>query len=413
MAYKTIPLEQLGKGMYVLIDLHWSKHPFIRNAFLVKTDAELATIRALGLTQVRIDTERCSPQAMAGLARVEQEIQDSQTADDSPKVAANQEPVVCPAIQQRQKKMAAAERSFHDGVNRVKTVLHDLARNPSGARQASGALVEDMLSTILRDTNVAVQLVNSKKQSERRYMHVMNVLVLSLIVGEKLGLDQEGMRALGLGALYHDIGVDYLPDRLRLKSTRFTDAEFQLYKTHPDLGAKSASRCEHVPAGALAIIGQHHEKLDGSGYPKGLKGDQIHPMAKIVSLVDSYDHLVNGLNQDRKMTPHDVVSRLYADKCKYDAKVLAALISAIGVYPPGSVVKLSDGHLAVVTAVNSEALLSPEVLVYDEAVPREQAKILDLAEEDDLSIVANLQRDSLPQNIQYYLDLDISGYYVD
>ena len=158
------------------------------------------------------------------------------------------------------------------------------------------------------------------------------------------------------------------------------------------------------PSSLASIIAQHHELADGSGYPKGLKGEQIDPLARIVSLVNYYDNLCNPADLAKAMTPHEALSLMFAQRrAKFDARALQVMIRCLGVYPPGSVVRLSNDALALVSSVNPQRPLRPWVTVFDPQVPRDEAIMLDLDEEPDINITKALRPIQLPPEVYEYL----------
>jgi hypothetical protein len=155
---------------------------------------------------------------------------------------------------------------------------------------------------------------------------------------------------------------------------------------------------------ALTIIAQHHEMADGSGYPRELSLEQIAPLARVVSLANAYDNLCNPVVQSQAMTPHEALSYIFARRRdKFDARVLQLMIRALGVYPPGCVVKLSNDAIAMVTSVNPNKALRPWVLLYDAGIPRHEAVMLDLEKETGLSIARSLRPALLAPAIYAYL----------
>ena len=152
------------------------------------------------------------------------------------------------------------------------------------------------------------------------------------------------------------------------------------------------------------LAGGHHEKMDGSGYPRHLKGDQIDPLARLVALVNYYDNLCNPGDLAKALTPHEALSMMFAQRRnKFDGQALQVMIRSLGVYPPGSVVRLSNDALALVSSVNPVKPLRPWVTVFDPSVPRDEAIMLDLEQEPDINIAKALRPIHLPPEVYEYL----------
>lgn len=150
---------------------------------------------------------------------------------------------------------------------------------------------------------------------------------------------------------------------------------------------------------------QHHEYVDGSGFPQGSKGAQINPLARIVTIADRYDTLCNPLRLSDALPPAEALSTMFAHEAKlFDASMLAALIREVGIYPPGSLVRLNNGSIAMVIAASSGNTLKPTVLIYEPGVPRREAVVINLTESPQVKIECVLKPQSLDHSVIDYLN---------
>jgi hypothetical protein len=174
------------------------------------------------------------------------------------------------------------------------------------------------------------------------------------------------------------------------------------------------------PHAVLEIISQHHEHADGSGYPRQLKGDEIDLLARVVGLVNAYDNLCNPVNVAHALTPHEALSQIFSQqRNRYDGRLLNLFIRFMGVYPPGTVVSLSNEAIGLVIAVNTARPLKPKLVIYDPQIPRHEALILDLEDEPDINIAKALRPGQLlpevgdylgpRRRVSYYFDADAGG----
>ena len=231
----------------------------------------------------------------------------------------------------------------------------------------------------------------------------MNVTVIALLMGRTLGLGDDEMAELGLGALLHDVGKIELPERLRHADERYSKDELASYRSHVAHGVAHGKRMGLAP-GALLVLAQHHELADGSGFPLHLKLERMSVAARIVSLVDRYDRLCNPPSLAQAHTPHEALSLLFSQsRSQFDASLLNSFIRMMGVYPAGSVVQLTDERYALVVSVNSTRPLKPNVLVHDAALARDQALQLNLMELPDLGIRRSLKPAQLPHEALEFL----------
>jgi putative nucleotidyltransferase with HDIG domain len=268
---------------------------------------------------------------------------------------------------------------------------------------------------MLVDGEVCVRVLG-EPAGDRASAHAMNVTVIALLLGRALQMAPADLMELGTGALLHDVGKLALPDRLRLPQENFSAAEASLYREHVAHGVAHGRRMG-LNAGALLVIAQHHEQADGSGYPKALPLERMSAAARIVAMVNHYDNLCNAAVPSQSLTPHEALSRMFAQlRNKFDATMLNAFIRLMGIYPPGSVVQLSDDRFAMVMSVNSARPLKPRVLVFDASTPSAQALHLNLDSTPDLGIRRSLKSNQLPpravdylaprQRVAYFFDVE-------
>jgi putative nucleotidyltransferase with HDIG domain len=410
MSNNKIQKEQLCLGLYIHLDLPWMKHPFFTSSFKIRSEKQLKALRGMRLSTLRYDPEKsdAQPLPLSDIPVVEASIQES--AEDPLWEEKRRRIEVLKA---RRSKVNQTAKRYEKSVESTRKVMDVLFAAPEQALQMAGEVVGNMVDDLTVDTEVTIQLVNLKGKSESSYYHSLNVTALSLLLGQKLGLDATQLHLLGLGALFHDLGHQEIPSQILLKKTPRTPVEEKVYQRHPALGVEIAKRIGVLPDEAVAIIGQHHERLDGSGYPKGLKGE-VGTLVRIVAIVDRYDELCNHANPKLALSPYETVSHMYGkEQGKYDKTILTVFIANLGIYPPGTVVRLSDQRIACVVSLNHEELLKPSVLVYDPEIPKAEALILDLVEED-LSIIESCRRSEVTPAVLNYLNLsEYVSYYFD
>ena len=273
---------------------------------------------------------------------------------------------------------------------------------PERARTQTEALTRALLDKMLVDGDMCIRLLTSNA-GDNATAHAMNVAVISLLMGRVFGLGDDEMLDLGIGALLHDVGKIDVPERLHHVDERYNPADQALYREHVTHGVRHGKRMG-LPPGALLVLAQHHEHIDGSGFPLQLKVERLSVAARIVALVNRYDNLCNPPSLAQALTPHEALSFLFAQaRGQYDASMLNSFIRMMGVYPAGSVVQLTDERFALVMSVNSTRPLKPNVLVHDRQRPREEALHLNLMSTPDLGIRRSLKPGQLPQDALDYL----------
>ncbi len=398
--------EQLCVGLYVHIDLPWFSHPFSFNSFKIRSAEQISTLRGLGVTQFRIDPTR-SDVRPAGSAAAQSAAPKPGPQVDAPKPVnpldeARRERAR--QLHERKEKQTQIEKSFVKASSIMRNVNRSLLSNTRECMQEVGALVDQMVQAFLEEPEITLHVMGEKAGGEDVYYHGLNTAVLAMMLAGDLGLAAEDTRLLGLGALFHDIGLMDVPDKVLKKNPEeLNNAERELRKLHTEYGVRLAQKVG-LPETVQAIIAQHHEFADGTGYPKGLKGNAIHPLARIVSMVNHYDNLCNPGDLTRALTPHEALSMMFAQRrAKFEPRALQLMIRSLGVYPPGSIVKLSNDAIALVQSVNPAKPLRPWVLLYDATIPKDEALSIDLEKEPDLNIIKAIRPIQLPAAVYNYL----------
>ncbi|HEY3325911.1 MAG TPA: HD-GYP domain-containing protein [Novimethylophilus sp.] len=393
---------QLRIGIYVHLDLGWMDHPFTFNNFKIRNEKQLEEVRSLGLKKLRYDPLRSDCEPLPAIK-----------ASPSPRTPPAAEPLPAqPSVTQRfhterlkqlHHAIHECEQKFVAAAHTVRQVTRNFRTQAAQAVQESETLVNAMVESVLTESDVVLHAMNGHSIAEETYVHSLNVSVLALVLAKSLNMTAEEARHLGMAAIFHDIGKEEIPDRILMKTEPLTKVEQSFYQQHAEIGAKLALEAG-LPERIATIILQHHEHVDGSGYPHHLKQAQIDPLARLTSIVNTYDNLCNPLNSTQSMTPYEALSHLFAtQRNKFDSAMLKLLIKCLGVYPPGSIVYLSTGVHGIVMSVNPSKPLRPFVMLHVPEVPREEPMVLDLSEEPGITITKCLRANQLPNNVAEYL----------
>jgi HD-GYP domain-containing protein (c-di-GMP phosphodiesterase class II) len=406
-----IEIHQLKIGMFIELDMGWMQHPFPRGSFKIASDKQIEVIQGLGLTRVRYVPAKSDlvSDVMPTDGNQNLPAPDEVSAADSVQQKADADAEALRLRKQRsdflsaqQRDLAVCERRFGAAIREHKLIVTQLNSKPQEAMAQALGLVNSFVGELLGEGESAIRLL-SEGMGDKASMHPVNVTIISLLLGKALGLSQAAMLDLGMAAFLHDIGKTQLPDRVRWPEENFSSAEYKLYQEHVGLGVTLGQRMALTP-GALQAIAQHHELVDGSGFPNRLKGDSVCLPAKVLALVDRYDNLCNPSRPALAITPHEALSLIFAQlKPRFDGMVLSAFIRMMGVYPPGSVVQLLDERFALVVSVNSSRPLKPRVVVHDPCVSKHDALILDLEQLPALGIRRSIKPASLPKAAMDYL----------
>lgn len=446
----SILVDQLQIGVYVYLDVGWMNHPFSFNNFKIRNEDQLRTIRSLGLKSVRWDPIRSDikplaksaasgatrdvstpPSAAAGAAATQTgpqptnaELEGSGPEPTAPPDAAEAEAThaatrssaatevaAMMAVKQQRiqrlvehrEKIARVEQAFISAANVIRSINKSIYSQPEKTLSEAGQLIGGIVEELLAAPELAIQVMAEKAGSEEVYFHSLNVSVLSMILGRELNMPAEIVKTIGVGALFHDIGLNDIPAKILHNPGTLTKAEREFREMHCQYGYDIGKKAG-LPLAALNIIMQHHEHFDGSGYPKKLKGEAIDPLARLVAIINAYDNLCNPTNIANALTPHEALALMFSQhRSRYDARLLQAFIRFMGVYPPGTVVGLSNEALGLVIKINTARPLKPTVIVYDTGIPKGEAMILNLDEEHDINISRAIRPGQLPPAVFDYL----------
>jgi HD-GYP domain-containing protein (c-di-GMP phosphodiesterase class II) len=384
-------------------------HPFPLSSFRIESADQIATLRGLGLARVRWSPERSD--ATDGAAKAPAPA--SATVLPLTPAASAEAPAVSGAAEAAQRDWLArqreaaqlCERQYGEAAVAFREAYGAIQSRPEAARLTTEALCRTMLDKMLGSEDIGIRLVNGA--GDRHAAHALNVAVISMLIGRTLGLDEPTMQDIGVGALMHDAGKLEVVDRCRHAEDGFSSAEMAAYRDHVNKGV-AMGRQMGLSAGALAVLAQHHEHADGSGFPQRLGGDRLSIAARIVALVNRYDNLCNPGSRAQALTPHEAVATLFAQgRQRFDAAILGSFIRMMGVYPAGSLVQLTDDRYGMVVGVNSSRPLKPRVLVHEAPTGRAggpAAHLIDLEAVPDLGIRRSLGAHKLPAAVLHALD---------
>lgn len=224
----------------------------------------------------------------------------------------------------------------------------------------AGEIIEELLS----QKNILINVVDIKSMDNYTYQHSVNVAILSLIIGIQLELTKPDLYSLCMGALLHDVGKIMIPKEVLFKIDKLTDEEFDLIKEHPKRGYDYLKSSYEISSQARAIVLQHHERVDGSGYPDKRDGDSINQFSKIVSVADVYDALTSDRNYRRAICPNDALEFIMAGGgTQFDYGIIEKFVKCVVPYPEGTLVKLNNGDIAVVEKNLYDFPLRPEIKI--------------------------------------------------
>jgi HD-GYP domain-containing protein (c-di-GMP phosphodiesterase class II) len=261
------------------------------------------------------------------------------------------------------------------------------AVDTGGARR----LVQDISESVSRNPLALISMARIKTADDYTYMHSVAVCAMMVALGRQLGLDDAQTRSAGLAGLLHDLGKAVMPPLILNKPSKLTEAEFGVIKSHPAEGHRMLLNGEKMDPVALDVCLHHHEKVDGSGYPKGLKGDEISLLAKMGAVCDVYDAITSNRAYKTGWDPAESLRKMAEwSKGHFDPAVFQAFVKSMGIYPVGSLVLMKSGRIGVVTEQAGKSLTTPKVKMFysTKSSLRIPAMMVDLSRADTLDRIA-------------------------
>lgn len=367
----------------------WLHHPFLRNSFLLTNPEDIGRILGAGIQSVWIDESKGDAlqdveTGIESLGRFEVLGADVELPDTT-----------APAVRSPQRKGLSAQAGMTPismeierardiclaGKQQIEAMFNDLRLGNTVNQQSVVPLVEEIAASVWRNPAALISVARLKTHDDYSYLHSVAVSALMLALARQLGLDERQTRLAGLGGLMHDLGKAFMPLAVLNKPGRLTDEEFDTMKTHPVAGA-DALQAGGADSEVVDIALHHHERMDGRGYPHGLQDEDISLLARMGAVCDVYDAVTSVRPYKQPWEPATAMREMARWAGHFDTRVFNAFVKSVGIYPVGSLVRLSSERLAVVVEPGVDSLLKPRVRVFYSLRSREKIlmQTLDLAE---------------------------------
>jgi putative nucleotidyltransferase with HDIG domain len=376
---KRISVQQLTVGMHLKEFCgSWMEHPFWRTSFVITDPKDIASIQASSIKDVWIDCAKgldVAPGVQA-VSQLESEAQVDAELHLAVKTSRQVERVPVAVELAKAVKICAKSKEA------VTSMFNEARMGKSVDTVAAQHLVEEISDSISRNPGALISLARLKTADDYTYMHSVAVCALMIALAKQLGLDDEQTRAAGIAGLLHDLGKALMPMAVLNKPGKLTDAEFAIIKSHPVEGHRMLLGGSDVNPIALDVCLHHHEKMDGSGYPEHLKGDEISLFAKMGAVCDVYDAITSNRPYKLGWDPAESLRKMAEwTKGHFEPTIFQAFVKSLGIYPVGSLLRLSSGRLGIVVEQSEKSLLTPHIKVFfsTKANARIAPEVIDLS----------------------------------
>ena len=346
---KRIDLSQLKVGMYMEVDVKESTGAsksvlLLGKGVLIASENQIRRLQEAGLRQVVIDTSK-------GLD-VEGGTQVDAPAPSAPRTPEFKEPP--PGRKEHfRDEIKIARKIRGASIRVVKDFMFDAAKGRSIDTKKVRLAAKTLTGSVFRNVDALLSLTTLKDYSEHTYTHSVNVCILTLAIAHASGVSEKEAEVIGVGGLLHDIGKSKIPLAILDKPGPLTPEERRVVMSHPLFSEEILLKIGNIAPEAIAIAVQHHEKVNGTGYPRGLTGDQMHPFGSMAAVADVYDALTSPRPYKPGLPPHIALRHVFDGRgVEFETKVVDVFVRNLGIYPVGSFVKLSTGEMGLVLQTN-------------------------------------------------------------
>lgn len=321
----------------------------------LKTTHEIEAIKNLGIKTVYINTMQgvdvvpAPPKDDFIISPVEFEVPDSEEKRSEDKYFENIE---------------KANFIRNDAITKTKEVLMNIRKTGDIPVKEFYKTSEGIVSDILKNPDALISITQLKGYDEYTYTHSVNVCILITTLAKSMGYSDDQLLEIGFGGLLHDIGKMCIPEKILNKPGKLTESEFATMKRHSLLGFQLIRDKKEISDLSRKIIVQHHERMDGSGYPFALKGPRIHEISSLASVADVYDALTSDRVYKQGWPPQKALALIFRGRNKdYPERIVDLFTKHVGIYPVGSFVELASGAKAVVVYVDNDHVLNPKIKI--------------------------------------------------
>lgn len=367
---KKISSHDLQIGMFVTqLDRPWTDTPFLFQGFYIHHADEISELQRY-CKYVYIDSQR-------GQA-AKQEDDESRTITRVTSLRRPAAPEAKPSTAHKrisyepvlpaEAEMPTAKPIYQETVKTAKAIITQLQKGGELNMDLAEEAVTQMMESVLRNPDAMTWLTRMRQHDSYIYQHSVNSSVWGLSFARHLGLDKQSIYEIGLGCMLFDVGKTQLSALLLAKTGRMSETEMDILRSHVEISVAILRNTPRVTPRILGMVQSHHERFDGSGYPEGLKGNEIPTFAKIAGMVDCYDALISPRSYAIQRTPYQAVREIYGWRdTLFQPEVVEQFMQVVGVFPTGTLVELNTGAVGVVISQNEARRLRPRLmLILDE-----------------------------------------------
>lgn len=418
--YKRVPVSGLKLGMFVAeLDRPWLETPFLLQGFTIKTLSEIRKLKEYcqyvyvdqggqewGAKKNPFHTGFQPPKRKLGGEDDGLAVRANRDANKKPGYAVLRLELPEHEIQKAVEEEHPAANKAYRAAHKTVSGLLDQARLGNALDTDSAkVVVTDCVDSILRNPSALMWMAKIKHVDYYTMEHCLNVAILAIAFGRHLRLSKEDLVRIGTGGLLHDVGKMQIPDEVLNKPGKLTDDEFAVMRQHPEIGRNLLSQSEGALSYAIDAAYNHHERIDGNGYPRGLFARELSEYSRIVSIVDAFDAMTSDRCYSKAKSTLEALKIIYRDRGKhFDEELALEFIQLMGPYPPGTIVELMNGAVGIVLSSLEKKRHLPKIkLILDPDKQPQPEELIDLLNVD----AGNLDKSWLIRKVLKDGDYDI------
>jgi HD-GYP domain-containing protein (c-di-GMP phosphodiesterase class II) len=405
---EKVNVPDLMLGMYVArLDRSWIGTPFPIQGFQIKSHDE---IRTLGNYCRYVYIDMVKSRVAAGTEKKRRPVRSGKREPRS-LVNLKASESTYPRTKSIKQEIATASNLHHDVSVAVDSVMQQIAAGRPANIPATRKVANRMVDSIIRNPDASIWIARVKDKDSYTYGHCVRSSVWAITFGRHLGLRRERLESLAMGVLLSEVGYTSLPIEILTRKERLSGADLALMKTHVELGVEILKSIQGINEDVLWTVRTHHERFNGSGFPKGLRGNQVPLLGKIAGIVDYYDTVTTPRHDEETLSPAAAMARLHDMRDEeFQSELVEEFIQAIGIYPTGTLIELSTGEVGIITEQNLDRRLRPKIMLI---LDREKQPVRKATEIDLLSYTQDA--DGRPIDIQKSLpdgayDIDLTHF---
>jgi HD-GYP domain-containing protein (c-di-GMP phosphodiesterase class II) len=356
---QTIPVEDLDDGTVFDCSVYTGSGEKLADPFTFLREEQLSQLHDWGIETLQVESGPLSDEQLKAYRRKarEQQRAEKTTTEDIFKV---EDPVAEGAVEPddplRESVKRRVKSSYEECLEETKNILQPLSQGRIEDAKTLYDIVQPIFEVAWNMQSALLYLLadlDGKDEEDYLFPYSLHTCLVSVLLAQEMGYDEAETRRVGVGGLIHDVGMFKIPQHIRLATGDLTDEQYQMIESHPERGARILSEVDRLESSVKRVVAEHHEQIDGSGYPLEIDHEDIHPHARIINLSMTYVAMTQNRSHRSSFSPQETIKELLEqERHRYDDRVLSAFLKRFGLYPPGTFARLNTGQL--VLALESE-----------------------------------------------------------